>query len=51
MHGLDWETTGRIASLMGAIKIETRGTQNHTFTAAQFAERFQASFGRPLQGA
>ena len=51
MHGLDWETTGRIASLMGAIKIETRGTQNHTFTAAQFAERFQASFGRPLQSA
>jgi adenosine kinase len=48
LHGLDWETTGRIASLIGAIKIETRGTQNHTFTAAQFAERFQASFGRPL---
>lgn len=48
LHGLDWETTGRIASLIGAIKIETRGTQNHTFTAAQFEERYQASFGRPL---
>jgi sugar/nucleoside kinase (ribokinase family) len=22
MHGEDWETTGRIASLLGAIKIE-----------------------------
>ena len=32
LHGLDWETTGRIASLMGAIKIEARGTQNHSFT-------------------
>jgi adenosine kinase len=48
LHGLDWETTGRIASLIGAIKIETRGTQNHSFTAAQFEQRYQASFGRAL---
>jgi len=39
LHGLDWPTTGRIASLMGAIKIETLGTQNHTFSAAQFQQR------------
>ena len=32
LHGYDWETTGRIASLLGAIKIEARGTQNHRFT-------------------
>jgi adenosine kinase len=48
LHGLDWETTGRIASLIGAIKIETRGTQNHSFTASEFEQRYQASFGRPL---
>ena len=48
MHGLDWETTGRIASLLGAIKIESRGTQNHTFTTTQFEQRYEASFGRPL---
>lgn len=48
VHGLDWETTGRIASLIGAIKIESRGTQNHTFTAAQFEERYRASFGKGL---
>jgi adenosine kinase len=48
LHGLDWETTGRIASLLGAIKIETRGTQNHSFSATQFEQRFQASFGRAL---
>jgi adenosine kinase len=47
--GLDWETTGRIASLMGAIKIEQHGTQNHSFTRKQFEERFKASFGRTLQ--
>ncbi|MDQ7073105.1 MAG: carbohydrate kinase family protein [Gammaproteobacteria bacterium] len=29
MHDKDWETTGRIASLLGAIKIEQHGTQNH----------------------
>ncbi|HEY5565785.1 MAG TPA: carbohydrate kinase family protein, partial [Gammaproteobacteria bacterium] len=32
LRDLDWETTGRIASLMGAIKIECHGTQNHSFT-------------------
>jgi adenosine kinase len=48
LHGLDWETTGRIASLIGALKIETRGTQNHSFTAAQFEQRYQASFGKAL---
>jgi adenosine kinase len=48
LHGLDWETTGRIASLIGAMKIESRGTQNHSFTAAQFEQRYQSSFGRAL---
>jgi adenosine kinase len=48
MHGLDWEVTGRVASLMGALKIEVRGTQNHRFTAAEFAARFQQSFGMAL---
>jgi len=33
---------------MGSIKIESRGTQNHKFTAAEFARRYQASFGKPL---
>jgi adenosine kinase len=44
LHGLDWKTTGRIASLMGAIKIESRGTQNHRFTRAQFEQRLAESF-------
>lgn len=48
LHGLDWETTGRVASLLGAIKIEHRGTQNHGFTKAEFARRFKRSFGRAL---
>jgi adenosine kinase len=48
LHGFDWEVTGRIASLIGAVKIEARGTQNHKFTAAQFAKRFEESFGTKL---
>ena len=47
LHGLDWETTGRIASLMGAIKIETRGPQNHRFTRTEFEQRLGTSFGAP----
>ena len=48
LHELDWETTGRIASLMGAIKIERHGTQNHSFTRDEFEQRFKASFGRTI---
>jgi adenosine kinase len=45
LHGLDWQATGQIASLLGAIKIESLGTQNHRFTAAEFAARLKQSFG------
>ncbi|MGH8494611.1 MAG: carbohydrate kinase family protein [Gammaproteobacteria bacterium] len=45
MHDMDWEVTGRIASLMGAVKIESHGTQNHVFTPESFRKRFQDSFG------
>jgi adenosine kinase len=44
MRGLDWPTTGRIASLLGAIKIASRGTQNHRFSSAEFDARFAAAF-------
>ena len=48
MNDIDWEVTGRIASLMGAIKIETAGTQNHRFTQHEFDQRFHAAFGISL---
>ena len=47
-QGLDWKTTGRIAALMGAIKIEHPGTQNHRFTQDEFKSRFRESFGYAL---
>jgi adenosine kinase len=45
LKGLDWETIGRMASLMGAIKIESRGPQNHSFTRADFDRRYRDNFG------
>jgi adenosine kinase len=44
-RGYDWETTGRIGALMGAIKIAHAGTQTHGFTPEEFASRFAQSFG------
>lgn len=42
--GMDWETTGRIAALMGAYNIERPGTQNYSFTQASFRERFKKEY-------
>jgi adenosine kinase len=47
-EGLDWELTGRVAALMGAIKVECAGTQNHRFSQAEFAARFREAFGLDL---
>ncbi len=44
-NGYDWQETGRIASLMGAIKIEHHGTQNHNVTLLAFKTRYQENFG------
>lgn len=44
-RGLDWATTGRIASLMGSIKIAHNGTQNHHFTLEEFRQRYETEFG------
>ncbi|MEJ2346343.1 MAG: carbohydrate kinase family protein [Gammaproteobacteria bacterium] len=48
MNDLDWKTTGRVAGLMGAIKIEHHGTQNHRFERAEFEDRFKEAFGYRL---
>jgi adenosine kinase len=44
-NGLDWETTGRLAAVMGAIKIASRGGQNHRPTRDDVAARYRAAFG------
>ncbi|HET9123088.1 MAG TPA: carbohydrate kinase family protein, partial [Acidiferrobacteraceae bacterium] len=47
-RGMDWDTTGRIASLMGSIKVASCGTQNHHFTWDEFEQRFRETFGYAL---
>jgi len=47
-HGMDWDTTGRVAALLAAIKIEHHGTQQHHFSADEFRDRFRADFGYSL---
>ncbi|TAM11201.1 MAG: carbohydrate kinase family protein [Nevskiaceae bacterium] len=44
LNGMDWPTSGRIASLMGAIKIERPGPQNHETTPEEFRHRFKREF-------
>ena len=44
MNAMDWQTTCRIASLMGAIKIAHHGTQNHHFTMTEFSDKFEEAF-------
>ncbi|MFX5634059.1 PfkB family carbohydrate kinase, partial [Acinetobacter baumannii] len=44
-EGYDWETTGRLASLMGSIKIASQGPQNHAPSKAEIEERFHKAFG------
>jgi adenosine kinase len=48
MNGMDMPTTGRIASLMGALKIEYLGPQNQRFDFNEFAEQFKQQFGYAL---
>jgi adenosine kinase len=45
VRGMDWVTTGRLASLIGAIKIASRGGQNHRFDRAEIEARYKEAFG------
>ncbi|KVV55910.1 sugar kinase [Burkholderia ubonensis] len=47
--GLDWATTGRLASLMGSIKIAHQGPQSYSLTRAEIDTRFETVFGYSLK--
>jgi adenosine kinase len=47
-RGWDWQKTGRLAGLMGSIKIAHRGGQNHKPTRADIAAQFAAACGESL---
>ncbi len=48
MRDMDLSTCGRMASLMGALKVEHPGTQNQRFTYDEFADQFRQQFGYAL---
>ena len=48
MRGDDLATCGRMASLMGALKVEHPGTQNQRFDYDEFALQFKQQFGYAL---
>ena len=49
-HGMDWQITGRLASLLGSVKIASRGGQNHTLAREELHSRFKQHFGINLEG-
>ena len=44
-NNMDWQTTGRLGSLMGALKIAQRGGQNHSFSRDEINQRYFEAFG------
>lgn len=44
-RAMPWEDAGRLASLIGSIKIADRGTQNHAFSPQSIAAKFESAFG------
>lgn len=46
MNGYDFETTGRLAAVMGALKIASRGGQNHSPTRVEIDAVYTAAFGK-----
>ncbi|TDJ45847.1 MAG: carbohydrate kinase family protein [Gammaproteobacteria bacterium] len=48
LNDMNWADTGRLAAILGAKKIASLGTQNHTFTPASVDEEFERSFGYSL---
>jgi adenosine kinase len=48
-RGYDWATTGRLASLMGSLKIEQAGPQTYAPSAEEIDQRFKQAFGYSLR--
>jgi len=46
--GFDWQKTGRLAALMGAIKIASRGGQNHSMSLDEIKRLFRRHFGSDI---
>jgi len=49
VQGMDWEMTGRLAGLMGALKIASRGGQNHVHSREEISTLFKQQFGTSFE--
>ncbi len=47
-EGWDWERTGRLASMLGSLKIGSRGGQNHVVDRDALAASYRERHGRHL---
>lgn len=47
--GLDWLVCGKVAAICGAYALENMGPTNHSFTWAEFANRYAENFGQEPQ--
>jgi adenosine kinase len=47
-RGWDWQLAGRLAAVMGAIKIGSRGGQNHRPKRVEIEARFKRAFGTDI---
>jgi adenosine kinase len=48
LNNLNWADSGRLAAVIGAIKIASLGTQNHRFSSAEVDDVFEINFGYRL---
>ena len=52
IHGIledfNWTKTGRLASLIGSIKVRSQGPQNHTFDFSSISDHYHSLFGESL---
>ncbi len=48
VEDIDWETTGRVATLIWSIKVEHHGSQTHAFTLENFKALYKKVFGYAL---
>jgi adenosine kinase len=45
VSGMDWKATGQLASVMGSIKIASKGGQNHELSREKVASVYRQAFG------
>ena len=49
LNGYDWQLSGRVANLMGAICAESGGAQNHIFSMDEFIVRYRHSYNESIE--